>query len=77
MATVTPDGGTSNPQPPDEPNSTRELVIRIKYFTLYTALAVAASTVIAYFNEKLGFAIGTGAAVLAAIYAAKTFGKRK
>lgn len=74
--TLTPGGDASHTVSETEQKTTRELVIRISVFALLTTVAVAASVVIAYFNERLGIALGVGAAVLAAIYAVKTFSKK-
>lgn len=75
--TVVPENDDPHPVPKPESKYTRELVIRLSYFTVFTVLAVGASIVVAYFNPKLGGALAVGATILAAIYAVKTFNKRR
>ena len=75
--TLTPEHDDPLPVPSRAARPTRELVIRVSFFAFFTTLAVGASTVLAYFSPKLGGALAVGATILAAIYAVKTFNRRR
>jgi hypothetical protein len=75
--TLTPENDDPHPVSPIEAKSTRELVIRLSYFTVFTVLLVGASIGLAYVNPKLGAALAVGATILAAIYAVQAYTRNK